>query len=78
MLTDSFFARWYGIGVILIIIMVAIGGMTRLTNSGLSMVDWKPLSGVIPPISELEWEEEFNHYKEYPEYKILNKGMTLV
>ena len=74
---DSFFRRWYGIGVILLIIMVAIGGLTRLTNSGLSMVDWKPLSGVIPPLSEADWQQEFSNYKKYPEYKIHNKTMTI-
>ena len=77
MLRDSFFRKWYGIGVFLLIIMVGIGGLTRLTDSGLSMVDWKPLSGVIPPITLSDWEEEFEHYKQYPEFKLLNKNMTL-
>ena len=73
----SFFKKWYGIGTILLIIMVGIGGITRLTNSGLSMVHWEPLSGIIPPMSDTDWQEEFSHYKEYPEFKLLNKNISL-
>lgn len=72
-----FLKRWYGIGTILLIIMVGIGGMTRLTNSGLSMVNWEPIAGIIPPLSDSDWQEEFNHYKQYPEFKLLNKNITL-
>ena len=72
-----FLKRWYGLGTILLIIMVGIGGMTRLTNSGLSMVNWEPLAGVIPPITVNDWEEEFGHYKEYPEFKLFNQDMSL-
>lgn len=74
---SSSLKRWYGLGTILIIIMVGIGGMTRLTNSGLSMVDWEPISGVIPPLTDNAWQEEFEHYKQYPEFKLLNKNITL-
>lgn len=56
--------------------MVVLGGVTRLTRSGLSMVEWKP-QGSLPPLSEEEWNIEFNKYKQYPEYKIMNQGMTL-
>lgn len=58
---------------------VALGGVTRLTESGLSMVDWKLIKDMVPPKNEQEWEEEFAKYKEYPEYKYLNKDreMTL-
>tara|TARA_B100001540_G_scaffold68548_2_gene61716 strand:- start:529 stop:1545 length:1017 start_codon:yes stop_codon:yes gene_type:complete len=77
MQNSSFLRRWYGIGTILIIIMVGIGGMTRLTNSGLSMVDWEPIAGIVPPLTETDWEEEFNNYKQYPEYKLLNKNIDL-
>ena len=45
------------------ILMIVIGGVTRLTNSGLSMVDWEPISGIFPPISSSDWENEFNNYK---------------
>lgn len=57
--------------------MVFIGGVTRLTDSGLSMVDWKPIVGTIPPISEAEWTAEFNKYKAFPEYQKVNFNMTL-
>lgn len=56
--------------------MVVLGGVTRLTRSGLSMVDWKPQQN-FPPITEKEWELEFEKYKQFPEYKLLNKGMSL-
>jgi cytochrome c oxidase assembly protein subunit 15 len=49
-------------------VMIAVGGATRLTRSGLSMVDWKP-QGSLPPITQEEWEEEFEKYKQFPEYQ---------
>ena len=49
--------------------MIVIGGITRLTQSGLSMVDWKLLMGIIPPLSEQQWLDSFNQYKQYPEYQ---------
>jgi cytochrome c oxidase assembly protein subunit 15 len=61
----------------LIFAMVVLGGVTRLTGSGLSMVHWKPVSGVLPPLSQAAWEREFEHYRETPEYAYVNKGMSL-
>ena len=57
--------------------MVIIGGVTRLTRSGLSMVEWHPISGIIPPLTDTAWEIEFEKYQQYPEYQKLNQGMTL-
>ncbi|GHF27793.1 heme A synthase [Kordiimonas sediminis] len=57
--------------------MVVVGGATRLTESGLSMVNWNPVTGAIPPITQEEWMEEFNDYRTSPEYKIKNAGMSL-
>ncbi|MGQ9426113.1 COX15/CtaA family protein [Gilvimarinus sp. F26214L] len=57
--------------------MIVLGGVTRLTGSGLSMVEWKPLMGVIPPLSEEAWQETFGKYKQYPEYQQVNRGMDL-
>jgi cytochrome c oxidase assembly protein subunit 15 len=57
--------------------MVLLGGVTRLTNSGLSMVEWRPLMGVVPPLSEQAWAETFDKYRQYPEYQQLNRGMSL-
>ena len=60
-----------------IFFMIILGGATRLTNSGLSMVDWKPIMGVIPPITEADWTQTFEQYKEFPEYQKENAGMSL-
>ncbi|MCB1683158.1 MAG: COX15/CtaA family protein [Pseudomonadales bacterium] len=57
--------------------MVVLGGVTRLTGSGLSMVEWEPIIGVLPPLSEAQWEEAFAQYREYPEYRLKNAGMDL-
>ncbi len=57
--------------------MVLIGGVTRLTHSGLSMVEWRPLLGAIPPLDEQEWQETFQKYRNFPQYQKLNAGMTL-
>ncbi|MCA1403181.1 COX15/CtaA family protein [Ensifer sp. IC3342] len=57
--------------------LVLVGGATRLTESGLSITEWKPVHGVIPPLSAEEWEEEFRLYQRIPQYEQLNKGMTV-
>jgi len=57
--------------------MVLVGGLTRLTDSGLSMVEWRPLMGTLPPLSEAGWQDVFSKYQAYPEYRKLNVGMTL-
>ncbi|WP_321391949.1 COX15/CtaA family protein [Emcibacter sp.] len=61
----------------LIFLMIVVGGITRLTESGLSMVHWHPLHGIVPPLNEVQWQEEFEAYKQYPEYQKVNSGMTL-
>ncbi len=68
---------WLLIVCIMIFTMVIIGGITRLTDSGLSMVEWKPILGAIPPMNEVEWNRVFDLYKNYPEYQKVNSGMTL-
>ena len=60
-----------------VVIILIVGGITRLTGSGLSMVDWRPVMGVLPPLSDADWEAVFGQYREFPEYKLLNKGMSL-
>ena len=70
-------AAWLLFVCAMIYVMVLLGGITRLTFSGLSMVDWKPLTGWLPPLGAQEWEEAFARYREYPEYKELNAGMAL-
>lgn len=66
---------WSGAG--LTFLIVVIGGITRLTQSGLSIVDWNPIMGVVPPLNEAQWEEAFRRYREFPEYRKLRQGMTL-
>jgi len=57
--------------------MVVVGGITRLTLSGLSITEWNPIMGAIPPLSEADWQGQFDLYKQTPQYKIMNAGMTL-
>ncbi len=57
--------------------MILIGGATRLTDSGLSITEWRPVTGAIPPLSDAAWESEFEKYKQIPEYRYINKGMSL-
>ncbi len=61
----------------MIFLTLAIGGATRLTVSGLSIVEWKPVTGVLPPMSEPAWQAEFEKYKQIPQYRELNRGMQL-
>jgi cytochrome c oxidase assembly protein subunit 15 len=70
--------RWWLITVAaLIALMVLVGGATRLTESGLSIVEWKPVSGTLPPLSEAQWTQAFDAYKTIPQYRELNAGMSL-
>lgn len=68
---------WLLTGCLLIFIMVIIGGITRLTHSGLSISNYKLISGTIPPMSETEWNTAFDLYKQYPEYQKINHQFTL-
>ena len=68
---------WLTVIALMIVAMVVVGGATRLTDSGLSITEWKPIHGVIPPLNEGEWQEEFSRYKQIPQYEIVNAGMTL-
>ncbi len=61
----------------LVFLMVIVGGATRLTDSGLSITEWKPLLGAIPPFTEAHWLEAFEKYRQIPEYQLVNKGMSL-
>ena len=68
---------WLYLGLILVGLMIIIGGITRLTHSGLSMVEWKLIGGTIPPLNENQWQETFTKYQQFPEYKKINTGMSL-
>jgi cytochrome c oxidase assembly protein subunit 15 len=69
--------RWLAVWAAVVFVLVLVGGGTRLTESGLSITEWKPLSGVIPPMGEAAWNAEFDKYKQIPQYTQLNAGMTL-
>jgi cytochrome c oxidase assembly protein subunit 15 len=68
---------WLAFVALAILALVLVGGATRLTDSGLSITEWKPIHGVIPPLNAAEWEEEFRLYQQIPEYTEINKGMTV-
>ncbi|MEE8370715.1 MAG: COX15/CtaA family protein [Sphingomonadales bacterium] len=68
---------WLLIMAFMVFLMVVVGGATRLTESGLSMVHWQPLSGVVPPLSEADWQAEFAAYQAFPQYQTVNRGMSL-
>lgn len=70
-------ARWLFAVAGLVFIMVVIGGITRLTESGLSITEWKPVTGAIPPLSEADWQAEFAKYKNSSQYVLMNAGMDL-
>ncbi|MEM1430944.1 MAG: heme A synthase [Pseudomonadota bacterium] len=61
----------------LVVVMIAVGGLTRLTDSGLSITEWAPITGAIPPLSAEDWQAEFDLYRQIPEYELQNRGMTL-
>src|ERR1700676_2396296 len=61
----------------LVFALMVVGGATRLTESGLSIVEWKPMTGAMPPLGEADWQAEFEKYKTIPQYERLNRGMSL-
>ncbi|MFM5906059.1 MAG: COX15/CtaA family protein [Novosphingobium sp.] len=72
-------ARWLFAVAALVVLMVAVGGITRLTESGLSITEWKPVTGALPPLTEAQWQAQFEAYKQIPQYTEVNgpAGMTL-
>jgi len=77
MIHDKQISNWLFFTAFMVFCMAVIGAVTRLTESGLSMVEWRPLIGTLPPLSEAEWMRVFELYRETPEYKAKNAGMTL-
>ncbi|MDB5609683.1 MAG: heme synthase [Bradyrhizobium sp.] len=70
--------RWWLVTVVILIAAMAlVGGATRLTESGLSIVEWKPVTGTLPPLNQEQWTQAFDAYKTIPQYRELNAGMTL-
>ena len=70
-------AAWLLACAVLVFAMVVVGGVTRLTHSGLSIVEWRPVSGIVPPLDSAAWETAFAEYRATPEYRGVNRGMTL-
>ena len=72
------YIRFWLLGLMaLVILMIEVGGLTRLTDSGLSITEWRPVTGAVPPLSAAVWDSEFAKYKEIPEYKLQNEGISL-
>lgn len=70
-------ALWLLVVAAMIVGIVVVGGITRLTDSGLSITEWKPIRGIVPPIGAAQWQAEFDNYKRIPEYGEINRGMTI-
>ncbi len=74
---NNLFNFWLTGTLFLVFITIIVGGLTRLTNSGLSITEWELFKGILPPLSQITWDKYFNLYKEIPQYKILNSNMSL-
>ncbi|WP_349364306.1 MAG: COX15/CtaA family protein [Roseitalea porphyridii] len=68
---------WLYFTALVLLVLVTVGGATRLTDSGLSITEWAPIHGIIPPLTEAQWEEELERYREIPEYQVVNRGMSM-
>ena len=68
---------WLMVLFALVALMIAVGGMTRLTDSGLSITEWKPVTGAVPPLNDTDWAAEFTKYQATPQYALMNRGMEL-
>src|SRR5262245_39110251 len=68
---------WLCLIALMVFAMVIVGGATRLTGSGLSITEWQPVLGTVPPLSDAGWQQAFQKYQQIPEYQLVNKGMTL-
>jgi cytochrome c oxidase assembly protein subunit 15 len=70
-------ALWLLLCAAMIFVMVAIGGITRLTESGLSITEWQPVSGLLPPLNAAQWQDAFDAYRAIPQYQAIHAGMSL-
>lgn len=68
---------WLWVIAALVLAMITVGGATRLTDSGLSITEWQPILGTIPPLTEAHWQEALEKYRQIPQYQLINKGMSL-
>src|SRR6476646_7679357 len=70
-------AVWLLVCAALILVMVVLGGVTRLTESGLSITEWQPIAGILPPLSEAAWQAEFAKYREIPQFQLVHSWMSI-
>src|SRR5665647_121501 len=75
--SSKYIARWLFAGVIMIMVQILLGGITRLTESGLSITEWKPITGALPPLNPAQWMAEFNKYKHTDQFRYMNSDFTL-
>ena len=75
--SSKYVARWLFAGVIMIMVQILLGGITRLTESGLSITEWKPITGALPPLNPAQWMAEFNKYKHTDQFRYMNSDFTL-
>lgn len=75
--SDKAVANWIMIGVAMLVIQILLGGITRLTGSGLSITEWDVITGALPPLNEQQWLTEFHKYQQSPQYRLMNFGFTL-
>ena len=74
---NSLFLYWLTSSLLLVFFIIVVGGLTRLTNSGLSITEWELFRGILPPTNEAVWQFYFCQYKKIPQYKLLNSNMSL-
>lgn len=75
--TSKSVSNWLIVVALMVIAMILVGGATRLTDSGLSITEWRPVTGAIPPLTQEGWLEEFEKYRSSSEYQLQNAGMTM-
>ena len=68
---------WLAIWAAMLLLLILIGGATRLTESGLSITEWNVVSGVVPPLSSAQWNDAFDKYRQIPQYQAIHAGMTI-
>jgi cytochrome c oxidase assembly protein subunit 15 len=73
----TLFDYWLTSSLVLVFLTIIIGGLTRLTNSGLSITEWELFSGILPPLNNASWEKYFDLYKQIPQFKLINPNMLL-
>tara|TARA_Y100000591_G_C21827399_1_gene697491 strand:- start:261 stop:1286 length:1026 start_codon:yes stop_codon:yes gene_type:complete len=74
---SKLFIYWLTLSLFLVFAILIVGGLTRLTNSGLSITEWELFSGILPPLTQSSWQEYFNEYKKIPQYQLINSSMNI-